>query len=533
VVVTSSYNGQPPDNAAKFAAWIDEAATSAAGVRYTVFGCGNRDWAATYQAVPTRIDAALEARGATRVYPRGEGDARGDFDSQFESWYGGLWDALGTALGLDSGSTEAAGGGPRLAVELEQRRTASPILQSYRGQAAKVRVNRELTARAGTPGGRSVRHIEIALPAGTTYGAGDHLGVLARNDAAVVNRVLARFGLDAGQYVTITASGGSPTHLPVGEPYPLLGVLAGCVELQDVASRAGLAAMAAHMPDGPARDELVGMAGTDDEAKARYRERIAVPRRTLLDLLEEHPDCALPFAEFLDRMPPLRPRFYSISSSPKMSADVAVTVGVLESPARSGDGSTFRGVCSGHLAGVPDGGTVFTFVRQPSIAFRPPENPHVPMIMVGAGTGMAPFRGFLQERESLRARGVPIATSLLFLGCRDPEDDLLYAEELKAYEADGVAMLIPAFSRVKGYAHRYVQHALEASADQVWAAMQQDAVVFVCGNASTMAPGVRAALVAVFRAKTGAGAADGEASLAGLRTSNRYLEDIWGETAVV
>ena len=176
---------------------------------------------------------------------------------------------------------------------------------------------------------------------------------------------------------------------------------------------------------------------------------------------------------------------------------------------------------------------MFTFVRQPSIAFRPPENPHVPMIMVGAGTGMAPFRGFLQERESLRARGVPIATSLLFLGCRDPEDDLLYADELKAYEADGVATLIPAFSRVKGYPHRYVQHALEASADQVWAAMQQDAVVFVCGNASTMAPGVRAALVAVFRAKTGAGEADGEAWLAGLRTSNRYLEDIWGETAVV
>ena len=104
---------------------------------------------------------------------------------------------------------------------------------------------------------------------------------------------------------------------------------------------------------------------------------------------------------------------------------------------------------------------------------------------------------------------------------------------LKAYEADKVATLIPAFSRVKGYRHRYVQHALEASADEVWAAMQQDAVVFVCGNASTMAPGVRAALVAVFRAKTGAGEADSEAWLAGLRASNRYLEDIWGETAVV
>ncbi len=533
VVVTSSYNGQPPDNAGRFCTWVDDPASSAAGVHFTLFGCGNRDWAATYQAVPTRVDAGLEARGATRVYPRGEGDARGDFDAQFEAWYAGLWDALASALGMDASTTAAAAGGPRLAVELEQRRTASPILQSYRGQAATVRVNRELTVRAGTPGGRSVRHLEISLPAGTSYAAGDHLGVLPRNDVAVVNRVLARFGLDGGQYVTLTATGGTPSHLPIGEPYPLLGILAGCVELQDVASRAGLATMAAHTPEGPTRDELAGLAGTDDDSKARYREKIAVPRRTLLDLLEDHPECELPFAEFLDLLPPLRPRYYSISSSPAMSADVALTVGVLAGPARSGNGSAFRGVCSGHLSGVPERGTVFAFVRQPTIAFRPPENPHVPMIMVGAGTGMAPFRGFLQERESLRARGVPIATSLLFLGCRDREDDLLYADELKGYEADGVATLITACSRIAGYPHRYVQHALEASADQVWEAMQRDAVVLVCGNASTMAPGVRAALITVFRAKTGAGAADGEAWLAGLRTTNRYLEDIWGETAVV
>jgi cytochrome P450 / NADPH-cytochrome P450 reductase len=532
-VVTSSYNGQPPDNAGKFCTWVDDPASSAAGVRYTVFGCGNRDWAATYQAVPTRIDTALEARGGRRVYPRGEGDARGDFDGQFEAWYAGLWDALGSALGLDSSTTAAADGGPRLAVEIEQRRTASPILQSYRGQAATVRVNRELTARAGTPGGRSVRHLEISLPGGTTYAAGDHLGVLPRNVVSLVNRVIARFGLDAGQYVTLTATGGAPTHLPLGEPYPLLGILAGCVELQDVASRAGLSAMVAHLPKGPARDELEGLAGTDDESKARYREKIALPRRTLLELLEEHPECDLPFAEFLDRLPPLRPRYYSISSSPLASSDVSLTVGVLEGPARSGDGSTFHGVCSRHLREVPEGGTVFTFVRQPTIAFRPPENPHVPMIMVGAGTGMAPFRGFLQERESLRARGVPIARSLLFLGCRDSDDDLLYADELMTYEADGVATLITACSRVKDYPHRYVQHALEASAEQVWEAMQHDAVVLVCGNASTMAPGVRAALIAVFRAKTGAGGADGEAWLAGLRANNRYLEDIWGETAVV
>ena len=261
VVVTSSYNGQPPDNAGKFCTWIDAAASSAAGVSYTVFGCGNRDWAATYQAVPTRVDAALEARGATRVYPRGEGDARGDFDAQFEAWYAGLWDALGSALGLDASTTAVTGGGPRLTAEFEQRRTASPVLQSFRAQAATVRANRELTARAGKPGGRSVRHLEITLPAGTSYAAGDHLGVMPRNHVSLINRVLARFGLDAGQYVTLTATGGTPTHLPLGEPYPLLGIVGGCVELQDVASRAGLAAMAARCPEGPARDELARHGG--------------------------------------------------------------------------------------------------------------------------------------------------------------------------------------------------------------------------------------------------------------------------------
>jgi cytochrome P450/NADPH-cytochrome P450 reductase len=378
-----------------------------------------------------------------------------------------------------------------------------------------------------------VRHLEIAMPAGATYSTGDHLGVLPRNPIALVYRVLARFGLDGGQYVTLTANGSSPTHLPVGEPYPLLGILAGSVELQDVASRTGLAAMAAHLPEGPAREQLAALAGTDDDARAGYREQIAKPRHTLLELLEAHPDCDLPFAEFLDLLPPLRPRFYSISSSPKVSSEVSLTVGVLEGPARCGDGSTYRGVCSGHLGEVPEGGTVFTFVRSPSITFRPPENPHVPMIMVGAGTGMAPFRGFLQERETLRARGVPIARSLLFLGCRDPEDDLLYSDELAAFDEAGVATLYPAYSRVPGYQHRYVQHTLEASADDVWTALQEDAVVYVCGNASTMAPGVRAALVSVFRGKTGAGEADGEAWLAGLRSTNRYLEDIWGETAVV
>jgi cytochrome P450/NADPH-cytochrome P450 reductase len=176
---------------------------------------------------------------------------------------------------------------------------------------------------------------------------------------------------------------------------------------------------------------------------------------------------------------------------------------------------------------------VFVTVRQPTIAFRPPENPHLPMIMIGAGTGMAPFRGFLQDRAGLKAQGVPIAESLIALGCRDPQDDLLYADELSGFEKQGVARLLVACSRVPDFPYRYVQHVLEGNTDDVWDLLQQGAVVYVCGNASTMAPGVRAALGTVFRAKTGASGADAEAWLAGLRSSGRYLEDIWGETAIV
>ena len=117
-------------------------------------------------------------------------------------------------------------------------------------------------------------------------------------------------------------------------------------------------------------------------------------------------------------------------------ATASITAAVLEAPARSGDGS-YAGVCSTHLARVPAGGTVFVFVRPPSIPFAPPENPHVPMIMVGAGTGLAPFRGFLQERAALRDQHVPIGPSLLFVGCRHPETDLLYAEELVDFEKQG------------------------------------------------------------------------------------------------
>ena len=522
LVVCSSYNGTPPDNAANFCRWLGEADPNAEGVAYSVFGCGSTEWASTYQAVPTLIDERLEAHGARRIHPRGEGNAAADFDAAYRDWHEGLWADVAAALGLPDEVAATAPAGPRLSITLTNRQVTNPVIMSYHARPARVLGNRELIRSGnGKPADRSTRHVEIALPSDTSYRAGDHLGVLPRNGIDLIRRVIARFGLDAGQYLTIIPNSGSHTHLPIDEPAPLLGVLASCVELQDVATRDDIATLADHTDDPEQQAALRALA--DD-----YAAQVLRPNRSLLDLLEAFPACHVPFAEYLDMLPPLRPRYYSISSSPTVDGTVcSITVGVLRGPARSGTG-TFTGVGSGHLATLPEEGTVFAFVRSPSIAFRPPENPHIPMIMVGAGTGLAPFRGFLQERAALRGQGVPVERSLLFFGCRDRDADYLYADELRGWEADGVVRVECAYSRTADAPSRYVQDAMLDCADEVWDLLQRNAAVFVCGNAATMAPGVRSALMTIFRDKTSAGEADAAAWLAGLRTNDRFLEDIWG-----
>ena len=135
IVVTASYNGQPPDNAAKFCQWLQDPSLPAdafAGVEYSVFGCGNRDWAATYQAIPTLIDAQLEKHGAKPMYRRGEGDARGDFDSDYRTWYGGLWPSVAAALSLPDSVAQTQSTRPALLGDLRQpagRQPDHPVVQ--------------------------------------------------------------------------------------------------------------------------------------------------------------------------------------------------------------------------------------------------------------------------------------------------------------------------------------------------------------------------------------------------------------------
>lgn len=527
-IVTSSYNGLPPDNAVKFCAWLKSeelGADALAGVTYTVFGCGNRDWAATFQAVPRLIDAQLAAHGAKRLYPHGEGDARDDFDGQFQRWYQPLRRTVAESLGI---SIEAETSKPLYKLELVPGQQMSPFVDSFDSKPMTVRVNRELHNKGReNPSDRSTRHIELELPEGVTYRAGDHLGVIPHNSEPLVKRVAERFGFARDVFVRLKPTTNRKTFLPVNQTISVYRLLGDYVELQDVATRSQIQTLAEYTECPPEKIQLQAMLGEDDASAARYKEDVLAKRKSLIDLLEEFPACALPFEVYLEMLPALRPRYYSISSSPLAGERTcSITVAVIDAPARSGRG-VFQGVCTNYLARQNEGDVLYAFVKDTKSAFRLPDDLTVPIVLIGPGTGFAPFRGFLQERAALQDAGKVIGRSLLFFGCRHPQQDFIYHDEVNRFVETGVTELFTSFSRVEGQKKCYVQDEIYARRDDIWQMIEAGAVIYVCGDASRMAPDVRRTFAAIYSEKTGANSVVAEAWLNELTAQNRYLVDVW------
>ena len=453
-IVCASYNGGPPDNAGNFIANLREAAPGALkGVRYTVFGCGNRDWASTYQAIPRQIDELLAEKGAERIYPRGEGDAREDLDGHFQGWYEPMLPAVAEKLGVklepDSGQAQE----PLYDVQPVDKPPVNPIIGGTGALPMRVLANREL--QNADSSGRSTRHIEVLLPDGVSYRTGDHLSIVPQNGAALVERAIRRFGFAPGAHVMLTAAEGRRAALPVGEAISVHRLLSDFVELQHPATRKQIQIMAQHTRCPFTRPKLEAL--LDEET---FRAEILAKRKSVLDLLDEYPACELPFSAFLEMLPLMTPRYYSISSSPMADgAHCSVTVAVVEGPARSGAG-VYHGVCSNHLGRQAAGATVQAFVKETKVGFRLPVDPAAPIVMIGPGTGLAPFRGFLRERAALKAQGRALGPAMLFFGCRHPEQDFIYADELREQAASGVVDLHVAFSRVDGK-KTYVQDLLK------------------------------------------------------------------------
>jgi cytochrome P450/NADPH-cytochrome P450 reductase len=391
----------------------------------------------------------------------------------------------------------------------------------------KVSVNSELQNKSGAnPSDRSTRHIEVQLPPGITYRVGDHLSVVPRNDPALVDSVARRFGFLPADQIRLQVAEGRRAQLPVGDAVSVGRLLTEFVELQQIATRKQIQIMTEHTRCPVTKPKLLAYVGDDEASTERYRSDVLAMRKSVFDLLEEHPACELPFHAYLEMLSLLAPRYYSISSSPSGDpARCSVTVGVVEAPASSGRG-VYKGVCSNYLSGRRVGDNVHATVRETKAGFRLPDDPTQPVIMIGPGTGLAPFRGFLQERAHRKAQGAKLGPAMLFFGCRHPDQDFLYADELKAFAADGITELHTAFSRADG-PKTYVQHQVTAQKERVWSLIEQGAIVYVCGDGGKMEPDVKAALVAIYREKSGADAEAGLRWIDDLGTKNRYVLDVW------
>ena len=321
LIFCASYNGAAPDNATQFVKWLGSgnlAKDALAKVRYAVFGCGNSDWAATYQSVPRLIDEQLKAHGARGVYDRGEGDARSDLDGQFEKWFAKAAAASVKAFGLDSSFTRSADDEPLYAIEP----VAPTTVNAHRRAGRRLADEGAGQQRAAEPDPAPIRRTarpgisRCSCRRSVTYRVGDHLSVVPRNDPALVDSVARRFGFLPADQIRLQAPEGRRAQLPVGE-------VVSVGRLLDRVRRAAADRDAQADPDHVGEHAL---SGDQAEAAGLHRRRRglrrALPhrclakRKSVFDLLDEFPACELPFHAYLEMLSLLAPRYYSISSSP-------------------------------------------------------------------------------------------------------------------------------------------------------------------------------------------------------------------------
>ena len=484
LVITSTYGeGEPPDNAkALHTALIAEAAaaTTLTSVRYSVCALGDTNYTLFCQAGKD-FDTGLEKRGATRVTPRTDCDT--DYEAPFTAWLETTLSALGSKVErvVPNALSDSAPATPT---------PSTPTFDKKNPFPAPVRLVRNLNA----PGSaKEVNHVEFDLTgSGLVYEAGDALGVIPHNCPELVSAVIESLGYDGEEAV--------PT--PAGE-LPLRTALLQHYELGKPA---------------PALLELLGV-------PVSVTDPITTPHHVLDALLSakiiNDKSLIINPTAFVAALKKIQPRLYSISSSPKAHAGhVHLTVGAVRYEL---NGRPRKGVCSTFLAErALAHGTAGVFVHS-NKAFRPPADPAAPMIMVGPGTGIAPFRAFLHERAAAKASG----KNWLFFGDQKAATDFLYQDELSSLTTAGtLTRLDVAFSRDQTE-KIYVQTKMLAAAAELYAWLEAGAFFYVCGDASRMAKDVDAALHKVVELAGQKSPAEAAAYIQSLKTAKRYQRDVY------
>ena len=411
--------------------------------------------------------------GAHRLTSLGLTDAsKGNMFGDFEDWLdGGFWAALKTN---DSVATDD------VTPEIEISTNARASSLRYDVSVATVLQNKCLTA----PGEPEKWHMEAQLPSDAAYECGDYLAVLPMNSDDAVRRIMTHFQLPWDAVVTMKTSG--PSTIPANTPLSVYDLLRSYVELAQPATKKTLKICAQYTTFQDEQVDLYTLA----EDPERFESEILAKRTSIMDVLSQHPSIALPFAEFLSLLPPLRVRQYSISSTPLIDATrCTITYGVIKSPQAHGDPETaFLGVCGTYLSSLKKGDTIQVAVKTTAKKlFRlPPDPDKTPLMMFAAGTGLAPFRGFIAQRAEM-LRAVPdrkLARAVLWLGCRRHDGDRLYAQEMDQWIKEGAVDVRYSFSKEsdKSEGCAYVSERMEKDKVDIIKLWGHGARVYICGS---------------------------------------------------
>ena len=570
-IMSTFGEGDPSDNVHDFWSWIEsKRGLPLSQLRYLAFGLGNSNYK-HYNAVIDHVVERIEELGAQALAPTGRADdVKGETEEHFLDWKDGALAILKSTFGLEEhdpfyepsiqvtedasvdATTISHGVPPEQATSRAAARSMSAI------HALQVKSSHELFKSTQD---RNCLHMEIDLStvAGLKYKTGDHLGIWPINPEAEVAKLVRGLGCAEKLDKTVTVQPiGDEAKLKVPKSVTISALLNHYLEITAPVSRDIVSSLIEFAPSEAAKDRLLALS-KDAKLFSELSHATYINFGRLLEYADDRAGAwsSVPLSFIIEAIPTLRPRYYSISSSSVVQPrQASITAVVSDSPLKNSPGS-IPGLSTNYLLALNNSlqqppsphpksmtyplagpraslhhGKLHAHIRKSP--FKLPATPSRPIIMVGAGTGVAPFRAFLQERAALLKMGRDVGRSLLFFGCRSEGDDFIYADDFReaasVLGADRFA-LVTAFSRphtAAGFSKAYVQDRVRERAGEVCELLVRgDAHFYVCGSAD-MARGVTDVLGGELRRRFGWDEGRLGEWMERQKRARRWQADVWG-----